>query len=445
MRDLALVLSFVFFLPLAMVHPFAGVLVWEWLTVMNPHREVYGFALGQPFNLAVAVVTLGAWLLSREPKRFPPDAIPWLLLALALWMTFNSFFAPDPEWSWPLWERTMKTLVFVLLLIATVTTKARIHAMVWVLVLSIGYYGVKGGLFTVATGGSYLVMGPADTVLGDNNSLAVAIASTLPFVNYLRLYSAKKWLRWALGAAMVTEVIAVLGTHSRGGLIALVAGVFVFWLRSYHKLLYGLASLAVLVPVLLMMPDQFWDRMSTIGQATQDESFLGRITAWQVATYYAIDHFPFGAGFAGPERAPIYHDYFPDTNTHAAHSIYFQVLGEHGFPALALYLTIILLAFRNTFRTLRLIGGRAGLRWANELARMCQVSIVIFCVGGAALSMAYYDSFLITVALTCALPMLVRQQDPDRQSDQSLPVSSSVATKASLGRHGIRPAGKPDI
>ena len=414
MRDLALVLSFVFFLPLSIPFPFTGVLVWGWLSLMNPHREVYGFALGQPFNFAVAVVTIGAWLFSREPKRFPPGALPWLMVAFAIWMTLNSFFAVDPSWSWPLWERTIKIFVFVFLVMMMMNSKARIHAMVWVVVLSIGYFGVKGGLFTIASGGGARVFGPPDSILSDNNQLAVAIGAALPLVNYLRMHTANRWLRWGLAAAMAIQVITIFGTYSRGGVIALAAGASVFWLRSRHKMLYLTVGAVVLVAGLSVMPDSFWERMGSIGNAAQDSSFMGRVYAWRAALYYAIDHFPLGAGFAGPQLNAVFNHYFPDVGTHAAHSIYFQVLGEHGFPALGLYLLIIASAFRNTFVTIRHLRDRPGYGWAGDLARMSQVSLVTFCVGGGALSMAYYDGFFITVALTSALRVL---SDPESEKN----------------------------
>ena len=73
----------------------------------------------------------------------------------------------------------------------------------------------------------------------------------------------------------------------------------------------------------------------------------------------------------------------------AAHSIYFEVLGDHGFVGLALYLLILAAAWFNTFTVLRLTRGRPDLDWANRLARTLQVSMIGFLIGGAALSMAY--------------------------------------------------------
>jgi probable O-glycosylation ligase (exosortase A-associated) len=433
MRDIALVLALLVSLPVTLVYPFAGVLIWAWLSIMSPHREVYSFAYGQPFNLVVAIVTLGAWLVSRERKRFPSDAMPWMMLAFMGWMTLNSFFAADPDWSWPLWSLTIKIFAFALFAMVAMTSKARIHAMVWVIVLSIGYFGVKGGLFTIVTGGNYRVFGPDYSMISDNNQLAVAVAMTLPLVNYLYTVSANRWVRFGLVLSIFVQVLAVLGTYSRGGAIALACLALVFWGRSKRKLIYPLIVLVLVGPALYFMPEGFYNRIDTISAADQDSSFVARVTSWKVSLFYAIDHFPFGAGFAGTQRDAVYHRYFPGESSHAAHSIYFQVLGEHGFPALAIYLVMIGLAFRNASVALRQTRHKEGLEWAEELAQMVRVSLFVFCVGAAALSMAYYDVFVVLLALSSALRVLTKEApvDPRRASPvgeaAKLPAASEMA------------------
>ncbi len=380
--------------------------------MMNPHREVYGFAYGQPFNLIVAVITFGAWMASGRRGSWPPGAMPWVVVAFLAWITFNSFFAADPDWSWPLWEVTVKVFALVLVVLVTARTKARIQALVWVLVASLAYYGVKGGAFTILGAGAYRVYGPENSILGDNNDLALAIAMTLPLVNYLRLHTAARPLRLALGVAFALQIVTVLGSYSRGGVIALACALGLFWLRSRRKWAYFLTGVVVLPLALGLMPDAFFQRMDSIATAGQDNSFLGRITSWHVCYSYAVDHFPFGAGFAGTQRFPVYNYYYPDAFPHAAHSIYFQVLGEHGFPGLILYVVMMALAFFDCQKVIRRTRGRQGMQWAEELARMIQVSLITFWVGGAALSMAYYDGYLIIMVLPCLLRALTAMPQP---------------------------------
>ena len=118
--------------------------------------------------------------------------------------------------------------------------------------------------------------------------------------------------------------------------------------------------------------------MNTIGDASQDASFEGRLYAWRVAFYYARDHFPFGAGLYGPQLGGIFHAYFPKQPIHAAHSIYFEVLGENGFIGFFLYLGLIICGFlillERHFRMPTLsrlpVGQRAGDRASVEPFRV---------------------------------------------------------------------------
>ncbi len=95
--------------------------------------------------------------------------------------------------------------------------RQRLQLMVWVIAVSLGFYGARGGIFTILTGGNYRVWGPPDTFIADNNQLALAMIMTLPLMWYLYLTTVQRWLRLGvLGVAGLT-MISVLGTHSRGG------------------------------------------------------------------------------------------------------------------------------------------------------------------------------------------------------------------------------------
>ena len=405
MRDIVLLAAMLGFVPLCLRYPAAGAICWAWVSIMNPHRQVYGFALGLQFNLMIAAATLLGWLLSAERKRWTPDFMPKLMLIFVLWMTFNSCFAAVPTWSWDYWDRTMRGLALVFLVFFIADTKARVHGLVWIIVLSLGYYSLKGGIFTVIHGGHYTVFGPAASILGDNNQLALAVVMSLPLMNYLRMHTRSRGIQLGLTVAMFLGIVMVLGSKSRGGAIALVITLTVFWLSTRHKLIYAIVGSALLLMALSVMPDSYFNRLDTINEADQDSSFMSRVTAWKIAIAIAIDRFPFGAGFYAQQLPSISHAYFPaegalpSGGAYAAHSIYFQVLGEHGFVGLAIYLAILLLALYNTFVVARQTRTTLEFRWAYDLAVMTRTALIGYYVGGAALSVAYFDGFFVLIAL----------------------------------------------
>ncbi len=409
MRDLVLLAAMLFYVPMSLRFPGAGVLCWAWFSLMNPHREIYGFLAGQPFNSVIAGATLIGWLASRGNKRLPSDPVPWLMLTFIAWMTVATAFSAYPTYSWVFWDRTVRIFALIVLAFFVMNTKARIHALIWTIVISIGFYGVKGGAFTLAHGGHAIVFGPPDSVYYDNNHLALAVVVELPLLFYLWRHTKTKWLRLPMLPALGIQVLMVFGSYSRGGVIALGAMLGMLWLRSDRKVLYGIMALVMVGGGLSVMPSSFYERLNTVNNLETDDSFQGRLNAWYVAYRYASEHFPFGAGYNAPQLTTIFNYYIPGAITHAAHSIYFQVLGEHGFVGLGFYLAMLLAALYNAGVVVRQTRDRPGLRWAHDLADMSRVALISFYIGGAALSMAYADEYLLIIAVLSCLRRLTKR------------------------------------
>ena len=387
-------------------YPFAGILMWTWFSLMNPHQETYGIAQGLPFNAAIALVTIAAWLISKESKRWTADLTPKLMVIFIAWAILNSFFAVQPDFSWQFCDRTIKIFALAMMMLFLARSRTRIHASIWMIVLSLSYYGVKGAIFVVITGGNYIVFGPPATQISDNNQLAVALVMCLPLLNYLRLQSRLRSVQLVLIVVIVADVISVLGTKSRGGFIAIVAEGFVFWLSARHKVRYAVAVACIGALALSLMPASYFERLDTMQNLQNDASFQGRVTAWSVAFNFALDHFPLGAGFAGASLSSVYNHYFPNEPPHAAHSIYFEVLGDLGFVGLTLYLGLMATALYTSWRVIKASRGRPELGWAYELAKAIQVSLAAFYVGGAGLSMAYYDIPIVLLSLLSCMRAL---------------------------------------
>jgi len=188
MKDLFL-LAFVFgCLVVSLRYPFAGVITWAWFTIMTPHQMAYG-TFGIPLNLLIAGVTLFAVVYSREAQRFRADPITLLLLVFLLWQTVAQHLSLLPAVSGEYYSRLSKTLIFTLLCAQMVTDKLRFHAITWVLAGGIGFFAVKGALFTLVTLGQYRVQGLENTVLEDNNHFGIAVATMIPLLAFMRQQS----------------------------------------------------------------------------------------------------------------------------------------------------------------------------------------------------------------------------------------------------------------
>src|SRR5574340_974897 len=388
-RDVVLLLIMTAGVPVALFHPYVGILLWTWLSIMNPHRLTWAVS-NLPFAATVAIATMLGLLLSRDRRQLVVTPVTIALGAFMIWICITFPFSIYPGQSYEMWTRVLKIDIMLFVALLVLHTRRHIHLLLLVVVGSIAFYGVKGGLFTLLTGGSYRVWGPAGSFIEGNNEIALAIVMTIPLINYIRMQSQGRWVKLALAAGMVLSAFAALGSQSRGALLAIAAMAFFLWLRSRQKLLSGVGIFAVAIGILMFMPDTWYDRMETIPSYQQDSSAMGRINAWWMAWNLALDHF-FGGGFEiyTPE---VFSKYAPvPTDVHAAHSIYFQVLGEHGLIGLTLFLVFWILVWFAARRLYKQGRASEATAWASDLGAMCQVSLIGYAVGGAFLSLAYFD------------------------------------------------------
>jgi putative inorganic carbon (hco3(-)) transporter len=403
MRDIALTLVVLSFIPLILSRAWLGILAMAWIGYMNPHRLCYSFAFSFPFFSSMAGLTLLATLISREPKRIPLRREVFVLLTLVLWMNVTYLVALNPQGATLEWKRTMPTMAFMFMTLVLINTAERIIALVWVIALSFAFFGVKGAVYTVLSGGSGMVLGPESTFIEDNNHLAVALSMTIPLLRFLQLQTKSRILRAGLGVTMICCAFSILATYSRAGFLSLGLVAVVMWWNSRRKLLLGLAVPAVAVALLAFMPAEWVDRMNTIKAADEDASTLGRFNAWRFAFELAKARPLTGGGFRSftPE---LFYRYAPDPeNHHAAHSIYFEMLGDHGFVGLSLFLTLLFLTLFSASGIRKRARGKPELLWASDLSAMVQTSLAVYMIGGASLSLAYFDLpyHLVIIIVAC--------------------------------------------
>ena len=391
MRDLVITLIVFGSLPFILKRPYIGVLMWVWISVMNPHRLGWGFAYSFPFAAVIAGATLIGLVLTKDPKKLPMTPVIVTLIAFTAWTVVTTVFSLWPDKSSVMLLRVSKIMLMTLATVMLIKEKKQVHLLIWALVGSLGYYGVKGGIFTVLSGGGSIVWGPSGSYIEGNNEVALAFITIIPMMFYLYLVSQHKWVRRGLVAAMMLCGFAALGSYSRGALVGIAAMLVFLWLRSPKKVIMGLVMVTLIPVAIAFMPDKWSERMETINTYKEDSSAMGRINAWHMAFNMAVDRPLVGGGFE-IYNGESFARYAPNpTDVHAAHSIYFQALGEHGFMGLGLYLLLAFLTWRKGSWIIRNTAKRDDLKWAASLANMIQVSLLGFAVGGAFLSLLYYD------------------------------------------------------
>ena len=422
MRDLVLTAFILGSIPFILRRPQLGVLMYVWISVMNPHRLTWTFAHDFPFAHYIALATLIGMLFSKDVRRPPADGLLIILALLAIWTGITTRFAIHPRDSYPLWETFLKTQLIAVLIPMLFHRKEDLRALVWVLVLSIAFYGTKGGLWTLLTGGVARVYGPLGSYIEDNNSVAAAIVMMIPLMRYLQLTTAHKGVQWGLTAMMLLCAVAALGTYSRGALLAMLAMAAFIWWKGRHKVSVLIIVIVALPLAFAAMPEQWHTRMETIKTYDEDSSARMRFNSWETMWNLARDRPLTGGGFNVASRE-IYGRYSPDPSfpPQVAHSIYFQAMGEHGFVGLALYLLLLGTMWYKAGSIARVSWRRPELElaWARDFGLMLQVSLVGFAVGGAFLSLVNFDVPYYLVGITVATVALVAQEAAGAEPEKS--------------------------
>lgn len=442
MRDLVLAVIVFGLLPFVLKRAHWGVYLSAWLGYMNPHRLCYAFMFTTPVVMIVAVTTMLGMFFSKEKYRMIWTRETILLAVMLVWMgvtTSQAFFFND---AWDQYIKVIKIQILTLMTLLVLTSRERVHMLVWIIALSIGFFGVKGGIFTIMHGGVYRVMGPDGTFISGNNEIALAISMTVPLMRYLQMQEKRLLFKLGLNAAMFLSAVAAIGSQSRGALVAMVLMGAMLWLKSRNKFMIAILLAATVGVIASIMPQAWYDRMNTIQTYESDRSAMGRINAWWTAYNVARDRVT-GGGFE-MFRYPIFKRYAPDPNmVHDVHSIYFEMLGEHGFPGLGMFLLLLGFTWLKCGSIIRRCKNDPDRKWAADLAAMIQVSMVGYGSAGAFLGLAYFDYIYHLVAITVVLGSLTALSAAPRTQESK--TKASVPNRSTPSRKSAHAHRVPGV
>ena len=449
MRDLALATLVAIMLPFCFRRPWMGILFYVWFSLMNPHRLTYGFAYSMPWAFIIAVTTLAGMLVFKERKSIAWTPPMVLMLACLVYFTLTTFFAQSGSYAWDACNRFAKIVLIGLVLPIAIYGRMRIKYALMVTALSVGFYGFKGGVFTLTHGGAFQVRGPASSFIEDNNALGCALVMVVPLLLWLARDESRKWLRRLYFVTMWLTMLSAVFTYSRGAMVGLAITAPMLFLRSKRKALVIL----VLVPVAYfgssLVPTELYDRAHSIEDYQTDTSAMQRLQAWGVA-YNVAKERPFTGGGFMFEMVPddVWLSYAPfmvenaSNYARAAHSIYFQVLGNHGFVAFGLFMGMLVTTLLSLRRMRRLALTRPDTAWIADMASAIQISMLGYMVSGAFLSLAYFDLPYILIAITATL----HRELVEAQAVAAGPASVSEPVETTISSPGrIRGAPNPQL
>tara|TARA_R110000782_G_scaffold78276_5_gene155208 strand:+ start:94187 stop:95548 length:1362 start_codon:yes stop_codon:yes gene_type:complete len=452
MRDIFFLLFLAGFFAISFKRPFLFVLVYAYIDIVSPQRLSYFLLNSIPISaIAFGFAFLGwAAIDDKRDSRFS-----WrqaLMVMLLIWCANTTSHADFPIDAASKWGWVWKSLVFAIFLPLTLRTRLRIEALALTLVLCASTIIVTGAIKTVLSGGGY---GELNLMVEDNSGLyegstisTVAIA-IIPLIFWLAKYGTIFRPHWTVklyafalaGACLLIPI----GTVTRTGLLCILfLGGLILW-RSEKRFLYG-AGLAVLALVSIpFLPSSFTERMGTIKNYQGDQSASTRIEVWKWTLDYVKTH-PLGGGFDAYRANSFTYDAVRtvgekgherrvrETITEkgrAYHSAYFEMLGEQGYPGLALWTLIHVISLIMTHRIYALYKKRTDTehRWIAPLALALQQGHLIYLLGAAFIGIAYQPFIFMLLALQIGLSTYLARR---RKEELAEPIFVPAATDKAL-------------
>jgi probable O-glycosylation ligase (exosortase A-associated) len=391
---------------------FEGLLFYLWYAYFRPDYWTYGPLIAS-LNLSLIIAI---YVVLRTIMRLPNLRIS--LGTILIWLFFFQAFvgtisSESPILSWAALDVFFRVVLFAYLIVILVTDRKKFRLVLLVMSLSLGFDLAKQGW-----GDLWFSPGRKNentvAFLGDNNGVAMGLLMLFPLTNALVHTSARKWEKYVHRFFAVGVLLRAISTYSRGGFLGAGALAVLTIIRSEKKIRAAVGTVVLVFCVAQIMPQEFWDRMDTItveeGE-TRDDSSEGRLHFWEVAVHMANAKPMTGVGLGAYNSSYTSYNYegtFPGER--AAHSVWFGVLGELGYPGLIILIANIVWSFWCCWRVHRIARKQAELRELRVYANALISSLVVFCVSGTFLSAQTSEMFWHMVGLSTALRFIATEE-----------------------------------
>ena len=262
-----------------------------------------------------------------------------------------------------------------------------------------------------------LSMDDASGTIGNSNDLAAHLIIVMPFLLFISMDRKRSpFLRFAMLPLIAYGVSVILGTASRGGLIAL-GGIFLFTMVSAtprQRVLATVAALVLAAVSFAILPGAALSRLGSLfGQEHREaeESADSRGYLFRTSVQYSFQHPVFGVGLGQ------FGNYEGNTsvsagklgNWHATHCSWTQISSECGIPALLLSIWGIGSALVLVHRTWR----QARAQGFTDIANACYcylVAMVGFLIAITFLANAYRFYLPAMIGLAISMSFVARRQ-----------------------------------
>lgn len=265
--------------------------------------------------------------------------------------------------------------------------------------------------------------------VGDPNFYAQILVALIPLA-LDRLWNERSlWAKLLAGWSLVVCLLAIVFTFSRGGLVSLLVVLVLQFARRPPKFSSILLMLVLVVPLFQFVPASYTERLSTLldlipGLSNNDQgnvtevSYRGRTSEVLIGLYMFGDNPLVGVGI---ENYPTNYQFYsrqlgldPRLEDRHPHSLYVQILAEHGLMGGVLFLFIMWVILYGLFAAERELE-EIGLHDEAGMAAALLVGLAGYLTAGIFLHNAYPRFFWLLLGIALTFPNIAKQERKKRQ------------------------------
>lgn len=460
MRDIVLIIFILGFVVASFRRPYFMALGYIWVDFLQPQKLTYWFLNSAPVALFMAIGAVAFYVFLDDKQKARIGTVQVLILAMVIYATINTFgWAVLPDHAYEKWDWVWKGLGFSVFLPWVLTTRRRIEAAIFVMILSTAAITISGGIKTLLGSGGYgnvSFLVQSNTGLYEGSTLATVALAFIPLTLWLYNYNTilKKSIFTLLGTAgiILSMTLVTVGAEARTGIVAGSVLLILLFIFTRRKLVFAAALGAAVVVALPLLPASFTERMSTIKSFDEDLSASTRLAVWSWTLDY-VEQNPLGGGFGvyrinqfavemkrreGDAENQDVSTVTVKKEARAFHNSFFEVLGELGYPGALLYVSIILLALKTAWKLRRVRSGDPQQDlWFRNLGGAMIIAMLVYLSGSMFVSIAFQPPFYFLLSITIAAGHIARRQLLAREGDVKFgpPARKRDATKAPQGAH----------
>ncbi|MBA6377933.1 MULTISPECIES: putative O-glycosylation ligase, exosortase A system-associated [unclassified Colwellia] len=402
--------------------------------ILKPQNLSFSILANKPLSLIVTIVFFLSLMMNHKKCSFPNyKTISLLILAFMVWITITTFYAEFQFLAWYKYDYSIKTIFFAIFAPFVINSKVKFQLFLMTIVTAASYYFIIGGMTTVFEptfyGEALIRTNSGDTLMTESSTLSMTAVMLIPILYYLYKHSIfvekNKLFKPTLMLILFASLMTIVGTHARTGIIGLAILFILVALTTKYKVRIMVLCAGIILMVQIFATDAWLERIGTITTSKQESSAYGRIVVWKWTIDYVQYRPILGGGFMSYKaNAGVLHLYgkdgvsvdYREQSGKAFHNIYFEVLGEHGYPGLVIFSLIIFLSLKLN----RKISKTSNEPWIRDAAIANNICLLIYCGCGMFIGIAFSPWLYLFSGLAVSLDNCQRPKTKTSPSKKSI-------------------------